>query len=61
VQHLSADSVQFCLEMLREIGVIATPGTDFDPIHGHKYVRFSYAGPTEEIEDVTDRLIKWRG
>lgn len=60
VQHLSADSVQFCLEMLREIGVIATPGTDFDHIHGHKYVRFSYAGPTEEIEEATDRLIKWR-
>lgn len=60
VQHLTMDSVDFCKKMLQEIGVIATPGTDFDPIHGHHYVRFSYAGSTEDIKEATARLIKWR-
>lgn len=60
VKHLTVDSVDFCKQMIREAGVIATPGTDFDPIHGHHYVRFSYAGSTEEIEEAMARLIKWR-
>lgn len=60
VHHLTMDSVEFCKKMLHEIGVIATPGTDFDPIHGHHYVRFSYAGATEEIKEAVARLIKWR-
>lgn len=60
VEHLTHDSVEFCKEMLQEVGVVATPGTDFDPIHGHHYVRFSYAGSTEDIKEATARLIKWR-
>lgn len=59
VKHLTVDSVSFCKKMLQETGVIATPGTDFDPIHGHHYVRFSYAGSTEDIKEACDRLIKW--
>jgi len=31
------------------VGIMAAPGTDFDPQHGHHYVRFSYAGVTEDI------------
>ncbi len=61
VQHLTIDSVEFCKKMLREIGVVATPGSDFDPIHGHHYVRFSYAGSTEDIKEATSRLIQWHG
>jgi aspartate/methionine/tyrosine aminotransferase len=60
VKHLTKDSVEFCKKMLRETGIIATPGTDFDPIHGHHYVRFSYAGSTEDILEATKRLIEWR-
>ena len=60
VEHLTQDSVAFCKQMLRETGIIATPGTDFDPIHGHHYIRFSYAGATEDIEEATKRLIAWR-
>ncbi len=60
VKHLHQDSVEFCKKMLQEIGIIATPGTDFDPIHGHHYVRFSYAGSTEDIKEAMVRLQKWR-
>lgn len=61
VKHLTKDSVAFCKEMLRKTGVVAAPGTDFDPKHGHHYVRFSYAGSTDDIEEATARLIKWLG
>lgn len=60
VKHLHQDSVEFCKIMLREVGIMAAPGTDFDPQHGHHYVRFSYAGVTEDIEKAVARLIKWR-
>ncbi len=60
VAHLHKDSVRFCIDMLEECGVLAAPGTDFSPAHGHHFVRFSYAGSTQEIEDAMARLKKWR-
>ena len=49
VSKLTNDSVKFCQEMLQETGVAATPGTDFDRVNGHRYVRFSFAGAEETI------------
>ena len=37
VAHLTNDSRDFCRRMLREIGVAATPGIDFDPARGHEH------------------------
>lgn len=54
-----ADSMAFCRAMLEEAGVAATPGLDFDPACGHRYVRFSYAGAHEEIEEALRRLDRW--
>jgi len=53
------DSMQFCLNMLSEIHVAATPGRDFDPVEGHKTVRFSYAGSQQEMEEALDRIAAW--
>jgi aspartate/methionine/tyrosine aminotransferase len=53
------DSMQFCLNMLSSINVAATPGHDFDPLDGHKTVRFSYAGSTQEMEEALDRMEAW--
>ena len=60
VQHLHHDSHKFCMEILNETGICSMPGTDFDPIHGHRYIRFSYAGSTEDIEEAMHKLITWR-
>lgn len=46
--------------MLAEAGVAATPGTDFDPARGRAYVRFSYAGTTDDMIEATRRLRAWR-
>ncbi len=61
VAGLQEDSVDFCLRMLDEVGIAASPGTDFDPIHGRDHVRFSYAGSTAQMQEAVDRLKRWRG
>jgi aspartate/methionine/tyrosine aminotransferase len=45
--------------MLAAIGVAATPGLDFDPIHGKDWLRLSFAGSTEDIREAADRLTTW--
>ncbi len=60
VRHLHEDSVQFTLDMLHGCGVLAAPGADFSPRDGDQYMRFSYAGPTADIEEAVTRLKKWR-
>jgi aspartate/methionine/tyrosine aminotransferase len=61
VGHLTPDSHAFCRRMLEETGVAATPGTDFDPERGHRFVRFSFAGTTADMKAAAERLIAWQG
>jgi aspartate/methionine/tyrosine aminotransferase len=59
VSALTADSAAFCLSMLHEIGVAATPGRDFDPLHGERWMRLSFAGSTDDIAEAARRLAGW--
>lgn len=59
VGHLSDDSAAFCRRMLAETGVAATPGLDFDAAQGHRFVRFSFAGQTADMEQAVARLADW--
>jgi len=59
VSRYTNDSLDFCRRMLNEAGVAATPGLDFDTGRGSSYVRFSFAGRTDEIADACDRLGAW--
>ena len=60
IGHLTDDSEGFCRRMLAESGVATTPGVDFDRLHGHDCLRFSYAGSTAEMAEAAERLIAWR-
>jgi aspartate/methionine/tyrosine aminotransferase len=53
------DSMEFCYRMLAETGVATAPGLDFDPVEGHRYLRFSFAGDGLEIADALDALRHW--
>lgn len=53
------DSMAFAKRMLAEIDVAATPGHDFDPVGGHRTMRFSFAGGYDEMVEVTDRIAAW--
>ncbi len=61
VGHMTNDSAAFCRRMLDEAGVAATPGIDFDPARGARYVRFSFAGTIDDMSEATRRLTRWRG
>ena len=54
------DSAELCERLLLQLGVACTPGVDFDPVHGRRFVRFSYAGAESEIEEAVRRLRDWR-
>lgn len=53
------DSQALCRAWLDEIGVAATPGIDFDPERGDRFVRFSYAGDHAQIQEAIKRLTAW--
>jgi aspartate/methionine/tyrosine aminotransferase len=59
ISHYSNNSLGFSARMLEETGVAATSGTDFDPIDGHRFMRFSYARNTADMEDAVNRLQAW--
>lgn len=60
VADMTNDSAEFCRRMLAETGVAATPGIDFDPGRGHRFMRFSFAGTTADMAEAARRLIEWR-
>lgn len=59
VSRLTNDSMAFAGKMLTEAHVAATPGRDFDPRQGHRYMRFSYAGSHDEMVEAVSRLERW--
>ncbi|WP_037145077.1 pyridoxal phosphate-dependent aminotransferase [Rhodococcoides fascians] len=56
IGHLTQDSRAWCERILAEAGVALAPGVDFDIVHGHHTVRFSFAGTTEHVEEALTRL-----
>jgi aspartate/methionine/tyrosine aminotransferase len=59
VGHLTSDSLGFCRRMLEETGVATAPGIDFDPVHGNRFVRFSFAVSTALVAEALARLEPW--
>ncbi|WP_460469021.1 aminotransferase class I/II-fold pyridoxal phosphate-dependent enzyme [Calidifontibacter terrae] len=56
IGHLTDDSQQWCLQVLDRTGVALAPGIDFDPIDGHRFMRLSFCGSTEDLHTAFDRL-----
>ncbi|WEK58970.1 MAG: aminotransferase class I/II-fold pyridoxal phosphate-dependent enzyme [Candidatus Brevundimonas phytovorans] len=56
IGHLTDDSIGFCEALLRETGVATAPGVDFDPVNGHRFIRFSFAVSTPQVEDALNRI-----
>lgn len=53
------DSMAFARRMLAEAHVAATPGRDFDPLSGHRTMRFSYAGSHDDMVEAMARIERW--
>lgn len=57
--RFSDDSFDFAKRMLEQAGVAATPGVDFDPIHGRNFLRLCYAGSHEDMREAVKRIGIW--
>lgn len=60
VGHMTNDSEAFCRRILAEAGVAVTPGVDFDPERGNRFVRFSFAESEQEIAAAAAALKAWQ-
>ena len=52
------NSVDFCVRLLRESGVVTVPGSAFGPT-GEGHIRMSYCFTREEINEAFDRIETW--
>lgn len=59
VGHLTDDSMDFCMKLLLDTAIATAPGIDFDPIDGHRFMRFSFAVSTDRVEEALRRLTPW--
>jgi aspartate/methionine/tyrosine aminotransferase len=59
VGHLTRDSLGFAMRLVQDTGVAIAPGIDFDPVDGHRFVRFSFAVSTARVEDALARMVPW--
>jgi aspartate/methionine/tyrosine aminotransferase len=59
VSRFCSDSFAFAKQMLEEAHVAATPGIDFDPLNGSRFVRFCYAGATADVHEAVARITRW--
>jgi aspartate/methionine/tyrosine aminotransferase len=59
ISRFSHDSLDYAKRMLEEAGVAATPGIDFDPVEGHNFLRFCYAGSSDDMREAVERIAGW--
>ena len=59
VGHLTDDSLAFCRRLLEDTGISTAPGIDFDTRDGGRFVRFSFAVATQEVERAVELLGPW--
>ena len=59
VDHLTDDSADLAATWLAELGIATTPGIDFDPAAGHRYIQFSFAGSNDDMIRTVERLTAW--
>jgi aspartate/methionine/tyrosine aminotransferase len=61
VSDFTADSFAFAKTMLEAAHVAATPGVDFDPYHGRRFLRLSYARSADDMHEAVARIARWLG
>jgi aspartate/methionine/tyrosine aminotransferase len=59
VSEHTHDSLSWCRALLDDTGVAITPGIDFDPGNGGRFVRISFAGEESEVAEGVRRLGNW--
>ena len=59
VSRFCSDSHEFAKRLLAETHVAVTPGVDFDPLKGSRFIRLCYAGSRAEMQEAVERIGAW--
>jgi aspartate/methionine/tyrosine aminotransferase len=59
ISRYTHNSLDFCKRLLSDTGIATTPGIDFDPVNGHKFMRFSFPQSQAQVSDALERLSRW--
>lgn len=59
VSAFTNDSLDFCRRLLVDTGMTIAPGIDFDPVNGHRFIRFSFAVGEDETREAIGRFERW--
>ncbi|HSM75016.1 MAG TPA: aminotransferase class I/II-fold pyridoxal phosphate-dependent enzyme, partial [Desulfobacterales bacterium] len=59
ISGVASDSQDLCRRWLDELGVACTPGIDFDPDQGRRFVRMSYSESTADVAEAVRRIVGW--
>jgi aspartate/methionine/tyrosine aminotransferase len=59
VGHLTDDSYAFCADLVQKTGIAIAPGIDFDPEHGKRFIRFSFAVSEAEVRGAIAAFETW--
>ena len=59
IGRFGLDAISFCARLLEDTGIAITPGNDFDEARGDRFVRLSFAGSAQIIDQAIDRLGPW--
>ena len=59
VDHLTDDSRDLCMQLLADTGVATASGVDFDPVQGHRFMRFSFAVTPDVLDEALSRVEPW--
>jgi aspartate/methionine/tyrosine aminotransferase len=59
IGHLCDDSLRWCRELLDATGLALNTGRDFDSVHGHRFIRISFAVSTAETTRAIEILGSW--
>ncbi|MEE6280938.1 pyridoxal phosphate-dependent aminotransferase [Georgenia sp. MJ170] len=53
-------SLEWCADLLETAGVAVVPGVDFDGVHGHGYVRLSFAAGADAVDEAVRRILRFQ-
>ncbi|WP_341359369.1 aminotransferase class I/II-fold pyridoxal phosphate-dependent enzyme [Georgenia sp. M64] len=53
-------SPHWCAELLEREGVAVVPGTDFDAVHGSRFVRLSFAAGRQNVAEAVERIVRFQ-
>ena len=59
ISESNKKSIEFCDDLLKKVGVVATPGLTFGA-KWDNYIRFSIASPMDVLERAIDRIRDYR-